>query len=556
MGLMMREVTSDAVASRRWGRDVETVSVNGHACRAYRNRPRSLAELLTDSLRWGERTFIVEGKRRLTFEMHARAVAVVATQLKAAGVKAGDRVMLLGFNRVEWLLAFWAIQRLGAIAALGNAWWSDPETAHAVDLVKPVLIITDRPADRELPAGYARLGFDRLQADHGTDVMFQLTDAAVAEDDPAILMFSSGTTGAAKAVVMSHRAVIANIQNLLVLTGRLPDELGADHTGTTSLLTVPLFHLSGIQISFSTLLSGGALIFLEGRFTPEKVLQLIEQERIRVWGGIPTMVSRVVESEQFSNFDTSSIRSIPMGGAAVSPELRTRIQSAFPHIKRRVNSLYGLTEAGGVLAAASGSDLQGRPGCVGRPLPVVEVRIDSQERQEIGEICARTPSAATRYWGDETKITDADGWIRTGDLGKLDDEGFLYVIGRSKDIIIRGGENIASVHVESCIATHPDVVEVAVVALPHDDLGEEVAAAVVLRPGAIVRELDLVAHASKELGRFEVPSRWWLRFDALPTNASGKILKREVIANWPADETTAKGFRAASVNDVGVQSAR
>ncbi len=535
----MAEVMTEAGQSQRWGRDVESITVDQHACRAYRNRPRSLAELLTDSLRWGERPFLVEGQRRLSFETHARAVGVVATQLRAAGVRTGDRVMLLGFNSVEWLLAFWATQRLGAVAALGNAWWSDTETAHAVDLVKPALIVTDRPAERTFPAGYSRLAFDQLQAGHGADAMFHLPDADIAEDDPAILMFSSGTTGAAKAVVMSHRAVIANIQNLLVLTGRLPDELGPDHAGTTSLLTVPLFHLSGIQISFSTLLSGGALIFLEGRFTPEKVLSLIQQERVRVWGGIPTMVSRVVEFEHFADYDTSSVKSIPMGGAAVSPELRAKIQAAFPLIKKRVNSLYGLTEAGGVLAAASGAELQGRPGCVGRPLPVVEIRIDKADLHGVGEICARTPSAASRYWGEEAPIADKDGWIRTGDLGRLDEENRLYVVGRSKDIIIRGGENIASAHVERCLSTHPGVLEVAVVALPHDDLGEEVAAAVVLRPGATIRADDLAAHAGTTLGRFEIPSRWWLRYDALPTNASGKILKRELVEQWPAADATA-----------------
>lgn len=535
----MTEVMTGTGQSKRWGREVESILVDQHACRAYRDRPRSLAELLTDSLRWGERPFLVEGQRRFTFETHARAVGVVATQLRTAGIRAGDRVMLLGFNRVEWLLTFWAIQRLGAVAALGNAWWSDAETAHAVDLVKPALIVTDRPADRTFPTGYTRLVFDQLQAEHGADAMFHLPDAVIAEDDPAILMFSSGTTGAAKAVVMSHRAVIANIQNLLVLTGRLPDELGPDHAGTTSLLTVPLFHLSGIQISFSTLLSGGALIFLEGRFTPEKVLSLIERERVRVWGGIPTMVSRVIEFEHFADYDTSSVKSIPMGGAAVTPELRAKIQAAFPHIKRRVNSLYGLTEAGGVLAAAAGAELQGRPGCVGRPLPVVEIRIDKADSHGVGEICARTPSAASRYWGEEASIADADGWIRTGDLGRLDEENRLYVVGRSKDIIIRGGENIASAHVERCLATHPDVLEVAVVPLPHDDLGEEVAAAVVLRPGANIDAGDLAAHAGTTLGRFEIPSRWWLRHDALPTNASGKILKREVVAQWPATDATA-----------------
>lgn len=534
----MSQVSTEAGQTRRWGREVEWGPVARHTCRVYRNRPRSLAELLLDSLRWGNRTFLVEGSRRISFAAHAKAVERVAAHLHAHGINAGDRVMLLGFNRVEWLLAFWAIQRLGAVAALGNAWWSDTETMHAIALVEPAVIVTDRALERMSSVDAPVMSFDALQdAGKQRDASSEpLPDVTVAEDAPAVLMFSSGTTGAAKAVEMSHRAVIANIQNLLVLTDRLPDELGPDHVATVSLLTVPLFHLSGIQISFSTLLSGGSLVFLEGRFSPEKVLRLIAQEHVRVWGGIPTMVSRVVEFEHFGDYDTSSVKSIPMGGAAVSPELRAKIQGAFPQIKRRVNSLYGLTEAGGVLAAASGEQLQGRPGCVGRPLPVVEIRIDKPDAQGVGEICARTPTAATRYWGETAPIADDEGWIRTGDLGKLDDDNLLYVVGRSKDIIIRGGENIASAHVERCLATHPDVLEVAVVALPHDDLGEEVAAAVVLRPGAIVRPDDLVAHAGAELGRFEIPSRWWLRTKELPTNASGKVLKRELIGQWPAED--------------------
>lgn len=531
----MSQASSVTAQPTRWGREVETVYFDNHSCLAYRDRPRSLAELLADSLRWQDKTFLIEGQRRFTFEGHARAVAAVATQLRAAGVQLGDHVMLLGFNRVEWLLAFWAIQQLGAVAALGNAWWSDAETAHAIELVRPVLIVTDRATERVGSLGCKTIAFDALQIDHGVDAMFNIPHVAVSEDDAAILMFSSGTTGSAKAVVMSHRAVIANIQNLLALTGRLPDELGPDHTATTSLLTVPLFHLSGIQISFLTLLSGGALVFLEGKFSPEKVLHLIEQERVRVWGGIPTMVSRVIEYEHFSDFDTSSLKSIPMGGAAVSPELRSKIGQAFPQIRKSVGSLYGLTEAGGVLAASSGRDLEGKPGCVGRPLPVVEIYIHNTDAQGVGEIWARTPSAATRYWGESDSITDSDGWVKTGDLGRLDQDGLLYVVGRSKDIIIRGGENIASVHVERTLAMHPDVIEVAVVALPHDDLGEEVAAAIVLRQGTAVHANDLAVFAAQHLGRFEIPSRWWLRYTPLPTNATGKILKRELVAGWPAD---------------------
>jgi long-chain acyl-CoA synthetase len=201
-----------------------------------------------------------------------------------------------------------------------------------------------------------------------------------------------------------------------------------------------------------------------------------------------------------------------------------------------VGSLYGLTEAGGVLAAASGTELHGRAGCVGRPLPVVEIRIDNPDPQGAGEIFARTPSAATCYWGESEPITDADGWIRTGDLGRLDNEGLLYVVGRSKEIIIRAGENVAAVHVERCIANHPDVLEVAVVALPHADLGEEVAAVVVLRSGAATSVGELEAHARTSLSRFEIPSRWWIRTSTLPTNPTGKILKRELIAQWPTEQ--------------------
>jgi long-chain acyl-CoA synthetase len=334
--------------------------------------------------------------------------------------------------------------------------------------------------------------------------------------------------------MMSHRGVVANIQNLLVLTGRMPSELPAGQPGTVSLLTVPLFHLSGVQISFSTLLSGGKLVFLEGRFDADAVLRLIERERVRVWGSIPTMVSRVLEHPPLASYDTSSLRSIPMGGAAISADLRDKLRAAFPGVKKSVGSLYGLTEAGGVLAAGSARDVDGRPGCVGKPLPVVEIRIAAPDAAGNGEILARTPTVTLGYWGDPTPVTDAEGWVRTGDLGRCED-GYLYLTGRSKDIIIRGGENIACAHVEQCLQGHPDVQEVAVIPLPHADLGEEVAAVVVLREGADTRVDALRAHATAHLGKFQVPSRWWLRREALPVNATGKIDKRALPREWAGD---------------------
>jgi long-chain acyl-CoA synthetase len=201
-----------------------------------------------------------------------------------------------------------------------------------------------------------------------------------------------------------------------------------------------------------------------------------------------------------------------------------------------VGSLYGLTEAGGVLAAGSGTDLTSRPGAVGRALPVVELTVRDPDAEGVGEIGARTPTATAGYLGGSgvEPIADADGWIFSGDLGRIDPDGWLYVTGRSKDVIIRGGENIASAHVERALLTHPDVVEAAVVALPHPDLGEEVAAAVVLRSGAESTVEAIRDHARTRLGRFEVPSAWWVHPGPLPTNPSGKVLRRQVRDDWPA----------------------
>ena len=524
----------EAAAALRWGNQIEQGTVNGHPCRVYATRPHSLAEMFLDAQRWADRPLIVQGSRRLTGDEHARAVARVAQELRRRGARTGDSIVLLGYNHVEWLVAFWALQCIGATAVLGNAWWSDEEAAAAIELVKPSMVLTDRPAGRPLPSGPKRVQFSELQAvvEHEEEVPLVIDQ--VKEDAHAVVIFSSGTTGQAKGVAMSHRSVIANIQNLLLLTSRLPSELPTTHPGTVSLLTMPLFHLAGVQISFMTLLSGGKLVFLEGRFDPLEVLRLIEREKVRAWGSVPTMVSRVIHHEEFAKFDTSSVSSIPMGGAAIPHELRAEVKQAFPKTNKRVGSMYGLTEAGGVLAAGSGSDLEGRPNCVGKPLPAVEIRIRNANDEGVGEIVARTPTATSGYLGDSTPICDADGWVMSGDLGRFDEEGFLYVVGRLKDTIIRGGENVASVHVERCLRTHPDVLEVAVVPLPHHDLGEEVCAAVVLREGATVTLDELKAYAAGQLARFEVPSRWWLTHDPLPTNASGKVIKRDVIQNWPS----------------------
>ncbi|TKA01035.1 class I adenylate-forming enzyme family protein [Actinacidiphila oryziradicis] len=511
----------------RWGREVSQATVGGNPCLVYTLRPGSVAELLLASRRWSDREFLVQGDRRMTSGQHEQAVARVAAHLRGLGVERGTRVMILGFNRIEWVVTYWALQVLGAVAVLGNAWWSEEEAAGVLALAEPALVVTERQLD-----GFRTVDFETLRTVVVSDDIVELELTPVSEDDIAVIMFSSGTTGAPKGVIMSHRSVVANLQNLLNLTGRLPNELPADHPGTVSMLSVPLFHLAGVQISSTTLLSGGSLIFLSGKFDPAEVLMLIERERVKVWGSVPTMVSRVLDHPEFSKRDTSSVTSVPMGGSAISPELRQRVTESFSGVKSRVGSLYGLTEAGGVLAAGSGRDITDRPGCVGRALPVVQLRIKNPDADGVGEIQARTPTATYGYLGEHGGVADAEGWISTGDLGRIEEPNWLYVTGRSKDIIIRGGENISCAHVESAVLAHPDVLEAAAVALPHPDLGEEVGMAVVLRPGAAPDVDALLSVAKGRLARFELPSRWWLRTESLPTNPTGKILRGEVREAW------------------------
>ncbi|TSH98697.1 acyl--CoA ligase [Verticiella sediminum] len=524
--------------SATWGREVEQGWLLGHPCRIYRHRPRSVGALLRDARRWQGRTYVAEGGRRLSFEAFEGAVARVAVRLQARGVGTGDRVVLLAYNSIEWLAAFWAVQSLGAVAVLCNAWWSVQETNEALEDTQPSLVLADWLLKRGLQHDprVIDMAFVRQWVDDGA-VAAVLPTAEVAEEALAIIMFTSGTTGRAKGALMSQGGVVANLQNLLVLTGRLPNEIPLDAPGTVSLLTVPLFHLAGVQVSMSTLLTGGRLVLQEGRFDPAAVLRLIEQERVRVWGSIPTMVSRVLEHPDVGRRDLSSLRSIPMGGAAITAELRERIPQVFPGVKKSVGSLYGCTEAGGILAAGSADDLRERPGCVGKPLPVVELRIANPDEQGVGEIQARTPTVTVGVWGETQTTTDSDGWVRTGDLGRFEN-GYLYLSGRSKDIVIRAGENIACAHVEQCLLRHPAVQEVAVLPLPHADLGEEVAAVVVVRDGQSTTAEALAMHAQAQLGKFEVPSRWWLRSEPLPTNASGKIAKAELRTGWPGGQPT------------------
>jgi long-chain acyl-CoA synthetase len=516
--------------------------VSGRPCRVYRHRRHNVADLVEDLARWGDRITLGQGDRRISYTQHVAAIDTVAAHLITAGLAPGGRVVLLGDNSPEWVTAFWAIFRAGGVAVPCNTWWSAPEVEHALGVISSDLVLADERRAALVPAGHrvihlniVREIVDRCSRTGMTVSPPVLHTTPVAEDDPAMILFTSGTVGAAKAVRLSQRSVIANIHNLLARTNRLPTELTSEHAGTVSLMCLPLFHIGGLQTLIGGQLSGGRLLFLDDRFDPVAVLRLIEKEKIRFFGGVPTMVARLLDEPRLAEFDTSSLVSIAMGGSVVVPEFAERIARGFPSANRRITSVYGQTEAGGALTSANGTDLLDRPGCVGKPLPVADIRISNPDAEGIGEVIARSPTMMSGFVATDDPSTspiDDEGWLHTGDLGRFDPDGYLYIVGRAKDIIIRGGENIAPGHIENALLQHPDVATVAVVGLPHPSLGEEVAAAVIPRPGATVTAADLRTHARKLLAHYEVPSRWRISSDPLPLNAAGKVSKRDIVGDW------------------------
>ncbi|MEO6205959.1 MAG: class I adenylate-forming enzyme family protein [Mycobacteriales bacterium] len=506
----------------------------------FKNRARSLGQLVRESLAFGERPYLATATTQVTFADHAAQVATLAGVLRDDyGVQPGDRIAIAAKNSTEWITAFWAVASLGAVTAAFNAWWSPSEVAFALDQVSPTVVVADhKRAEMIAPGGPAVLSIeDTLPILAAAGQGLSLPEVDVAEDAPAAIVYTSGTSGKPKGAVHSHRNLLAVVEY-----HRFNDALAAAFgdpippSQKRYLLTMPLFHIASLHnLAVPRLATGSTAVLHEGAFDVDRVLRLIEQRRVTNWGAVPTMANRLLDHGDLSGYDLSSLRSFALASAPSSPAFKARLREALPFAEQALADSYGLTETSTACTVATAMDLAEAPGCVGRPIITVEAEVRDEDGKplpdgEEGEVCVRSQFVMLGYWNDPEATASSirtDRWLHTGDIGTLE-HGRLTLTSRRSDLIIRGGENVYPVEIEAMLAEHPYVRESVVFGVEHTDLGQEVAAVVVLTEAAAISEEELTAYARERLAYYKVPSRWRLTTEPLPVNATGKVLRREL----------------------------
>jgi len=529
---------------------VATENVLGAPTPVFRERLPSLRALLDGTRAFGDAEFMIYDGRRIRFAEHHRMVASVAKALREKfGVGPGDRVGILAANCPEWIVTWWATVSLGAVAVGLNGWWVRDEIVYGVEDCGAKLLVGDekrlarlRPGDVSIPVVEIERDFETLtRHDPGA----ALPETPIAEDDPACILYTSGTTGRPKGAVNTHRNIVA-VNRIQVWHGlRLMKIQGPPPPGTPPapprcmLVSAPLFHVSGLYAGAVTLLAGGVkTVWMKGRFDPAETLATIEREQVTSWAPMGNMLHRCMSHPDAGRYDLSSVTQCGSGGAPVSPELQAQMRAFFPNARRQMGLGYGLTENTGLATINFGPELEVHPESVGRLLPTIGCEIRDPDGGhalgpgEEGEIHLSGPLVMREYHGrpdDTAESIRAGRWLRTGDWGRLDEHGYLYVNSRRRDLILRAGENVYPVEVEQRLEAHPDVAEVAVVGVAHPTLGQEVKAVVVPRPGARLDPADLSRWVGETLAYYKVPSQWETRSDLLPRNAAGKILKDVIL---------------------------
>lgn len=527
--------------------------VRGVKMKVFKNSPPHLGLVFANARNHGDKPFLVYEGETWTFAKTMDYVDALASLLvNTYGVKKGDRVAVAMRNYPEWVMSFAAIISSGAINVSMNSWWTEDEMDFALEDSGATVLICDQQryeigaasctkrgvkvlvvrSDKPLPAG----------VDKWEEVL-PLGDkhpgADIHPDDDATILYTSGTTGRPKGAVSTHRAIISSIMAFsarnAVLAGagvKMKDIDGPD-LPPSFILIVPLFHVTGcVPVMLSCFVVGLKLVIMY-KWDAEKALEIIEREKITNFVGVPTQSWDLVNSPAFSKYDTSSLRAVGGGGAPSPASLVTKVNEKTKNGNPQLG--YGMTETNAFGPGITGSDYLTHPTSTGRAvLPMlVQVRDENLKevpRGEAGEIWFFGPMLIRGYWNrpDATAETIVDGWLRSGDIGRMDEDGFVYVEDRVKDMILRAGENVYGAEVESAIYEHPAVHEAAVFGVPHERLGEEVGVAILPNDGMTLTAEDLWSFLDGKIANFKIPTKVAIMNEPLPRNAAGKFLKREL----------------------------
>ncbi|MEU6949448.1 class I adenylate-forming enzyme family protein [Streptomyces sp. NPDC046316] len=551
----------------------------------YVEGPRTLRDFVEATWAYGDRPFLVSEDGVLSYrEFFDAACGLARSLVDQYGLRPGDRAVVAMRNLPEWQIAFWAAQLAGLVAVPLNAWWTEDELTYALDDCTPRILLVDGEREERVRAwarehhvpgivfhgegrsgegrggdarggdgrsgegrgGDARggdgreplrVGGDRLRRGgfpayvRDTDSLLGPPPVDVLPEHDATIIYTSGTTGRPKGAVATHLAQAGAAMNPRYYAaasalgrGTLPGQGPAP----VSLTTFPFFHVAAFTSFYSVMAAGGILVLMR-KWDADKALELIRRHRVTHYAGVPTTALQLLDRAEATGDPLESLVMLNTGGAAAPPELVARLTAAYGERIEPRNG-YGLTETCGGVFANFGAEYRAHPRSVGRPTPATEVRVDRPDGDGVGELWLRGQSLVRGYWGDEAATREAftdDGWFRTGDLAHLRD-GRVTLVDRLKDMVIRGGENVYCVEVEAVLHDHPDVLEAAVLGVPHPTLGEEVAAVVRLRAASAVTADELRAHVGARLAAFKAPAHILVRDDELPRNATGKVLKRQL----------------------------
>lgn len=544
--------------------EIETVTVRGIPIRTYKLAPPSLRELWLASMPHADKDYLIYEDERWSYGKAHHDVAAIANWLSQQGVGTGDRVAIAMRNYPEWLLCYWAITAMGATVVGMNAWWVGPEMVYGMNDAKPKVLIADQERldrlaehEAELPACIkvaVRVEGDSYPGATPFAELLKsdpnLPQVTVDPDSDACVFYTSGTTGLPKGAQLTHRGCVSNVMSMgfwaATLAGvaarrgiALPDP--SQMPQPAALVTTPLFHVTANNcVAQGMTLNGGKLVHMY-RWDAGIALELIAAEQITAMTGVPVMAREVINHPNFASTDTSSLQSMGGGGAQLQPDLVGKIDKALA--TARPNTGYGMTETCGIITSISADFFIDKPDSAGPAMPVYETKVidadgNTLSEGSLGELCVRGAQVIRGYLNREeaTAKDIVDGWLRTGDIARIDEHGFIFIVDRVKDMVLRGGENVYCAEVEAALFTHEAVAECSAFGVPDDRLGEEVGAAVVCKPGTTIDPAQLREVAGKLMAKHKIPRYLWLLTEALPRNASGKFLKRELRESLdPAD---------------------